>query len=377
MSKLAPPIELTTTNSNDHLMPIAVEIFKIRSMFLDHLNSLPCPFNEIVKKHYLARLVRAEDKHMLGEYVPFLLADILQIPNKVVSNFVVPWLVLYEHALLVDDAIDVKGSNWAENILLSQIVFNDFISLWQNRFSKYPYLWQIFCNYHTEEISSVLGELRNNSGINTSELSYSVADVSDIHIMMGRKAALVKFCATALSLEYKHRSLNSCEEIGIDNLCAGIQLLDDLSDSIEDYRESRYTYPLKLGSKWLRQRYGLESMCRQAQTYDEILAAVLLSGVTSEVLNLSCRYLIKGIEGLQISYNSATGRYLRSLVENNSSTANTLCRIIAEEQDHVHAMVLSIWKYKRPFSLLVNDPIHGNIWKQMKDCFQSIATLCN
>src|SRR6267142_6314194 len=95
------------TGSRERFDVVATKVLEMRSVFLDQLNVLPVPFNEIIKDHYIARVVRAEDRYMLGEYAPFFLADIFHIPDSLTHNIVIPWLMLYEHSLLVDDIIDL------------------------------------------------------------------------------------------------------------------------------------------------------------------------------------------------------------------------------------------------------------------------------
>ena len=64
---------------------IAERVMDIRASFFDHLDSLPEPFANIVKEHYLERVVRAESRQMLGEYAPFLLADVLRVSDSSLS----------------------------------------------------------------------------------------------------------------------------------------------------------------------------------------------------------------------------------------------------------------------------------------------------
>jgi hypothetical protein len=362
---------------SEQLMPIAVETLKMRSVFLDHLNSLPAPFNDMAKKHYVARLVRAEDRHMLGEYAPFLLADVLQIPSEAVSEIVIPWLVLYEHTLLVDDLVDITGHSWSQEVLLTQILFDDFVSLWRDRFTRYPDLWQVFCRYHTEGVAAALEELNQSADIPPVQVSNSALEISDSHIVMGRKAALVKFCGAALSVETKGRFLNSGEESGIDKLCAGIQLLDDLSDSVEDHEEQRYTYPIRAALEWLQGRYDLSLMRQRVLKSDNVLSLLLLSGVTNHVVKLANQYLIGGLRELNISHDSTTDRYLRTLVESNTQAAEALERLLFERPSLIETMVYSWWEGEHAFAQLLTNPVYETLWTEMKGHFKSIATASN
>jgi hypothetical protein len=367
----------TIASANEHLTPIAVKILEMRVMFLDHLDSLLPPFNEQAKQHYLTRLVRAEDRHMLGEYAPFLLSDVLRIPDKALSDIIIPWLVIYQHNLLVDDIVDVKGQLISEEILLSQVLFDNFVSLWRNRFSKHPDLWQLFSKYHGEWILATFKELRKSSEISAPLVHDSIEWATDYHLTMGHKSALVKFCAAALSIEYKGRFLSPGEEIAFDKLCAGIQLLDDLSDSIEDYREKRYTYPLMTGFEWLQRRHDLTSLRQRTLSDEEILSVLILSGVTGQVVKLSRGYLAEGVSDLQITPDSPTGKYLLSLIEDNSRIAKTLDSIITTNSSLIERMIHSLCEREGAFEDLLTDPTYESIWKEMKRCFKPVATASN
>src|ERR1035437_8246341 len=149
--------------SNPELAPVAEKVMDIRSLFFDHLDSLPAPFARIVKEHYIERVVRAESRQMLGEYAAFLLGDVLRIPDEsIVRRIAVPWLVVYEYSLMIDDIVDGKSLLSAERVLASPILYDDFVCIWREWFSEHPGLWQAFRTYHAEANSAALVELTAN-----------------------------------------------------------------------------------------------------------------------------------------------------------------------------------------------------------------------
>jgi hypothetical protein len=368
---------LVDSPASEHLAHTAERVLKVRSGFLDYLNSLEPPFNNLATRHYLARVVRAEDRYMLGEYIPFLLGDLLDVPEPLVSDIAIPWLVLYEHALLTDDIIDIPKSQVYEELILGQVLFDRFITLWSDRFSSSPSLWQLFSKYHREGLLAAFGEQRQIPETPLMPALEILPECADRHILMGRKAALVKFCGTALSFESKRRFLSSSEEAGLDKLCAGIQLLDDLSDCFEDYTQQRQPYPLSLGLEWLARNHGLTTIRHRVLTSVEVLSVLLLSGVTAHLIGLASQYLSQGLEVLQSSLASPTARYLLSLARNNEYAQSTLEDIIQRRPNDIHTMVVALNEGEQSWNQLMIQDDFEAIWTEMKKCFTRIAVAAN
>ena len=359
------------------LAPFTEEILKLRSMFVEQVSSFPAPFNELIMRHHLDRQIRAGDRQMLGEYAPFLLADLFQVPLCGVSEIAVPWLILYEHALLIDDIIDEGGPSLAGDVLLSQVLFDDFISLWRDRFLKYPDLWQAFRQYHREGAFAALEEVAQRSATSCFHTPQPTKWSADRHLLMGRKAALVKFCAAALTEEYSGRLLSAHEECGLDKLCTGIQLLDDLTDSLEDYVRKLYTYPLRAGFEWLRTHHHVQSPQERLFSDDEVLSLLIISGIATQVARLASTYLIDGLKDLQIQHNSIAAGYFLSLAEYNSRIAEELDRTLNENPRFVEVLGFSLCQGEASLVQLLDDPLNKTVFMEMKGNFKRIATASN
>jgi hypothetical protein len=363
------------TPCNPELAAVAERVMDVRSLFFDHLDLLPEGFARIVKEHYLERVVRAESRQMLGEYAPFLLADVLRVSDEsVVRQIAVPWLVVYEHALLVDDMVDGKSPHRAERLLASQLLYDDFLDTWRNWFVQCPELWQVFRRYHAQATSSALLELTEepDSYIRTRRL----ADGSSRHIAMGRKAALVKFCGATLLSVYNGKVLSRKEEAGIDNICAGIQLLDDLSDCVEDRNEGRFSYPVCEALQQGQRLSGLRFPHNWNPSGDEVFDIVVLSGIAGQVARLSRVYLKAGVSDLRITTaKSPTGEFLGSLIERCAEAdlaTRRLCRYHSAEIKHLLKAVI-----EGCLSDLVTVPPHSVVWRELLMQFTKIATASN
>lgn len=361
---------------NPELAAVAERVMDIRSLFFDHLDSLPEPFAKIVKEHYLERVVRAESRQMLGEYAPFLLGDVLRVSDEsVVRRIAVPWLVVYEHALLIDDIVDGKRPHWGERLLASQLLYDDFLNTWKNWFVERPELWQAFRQYHAQATSSALLELTAHTDIHAQTESLAARGGRSRHMEMGRKAALVKFCGTALLSVYCGRVLSTVEEVGIDKLCAGIQLLDDLCDCVEDHNEGRFSYPVWQALQRVQRKSGLCFPYDWNRSGNAIFDVVILSGIVGEVAQLSREYLSAGISDLGITADSTTGRFLGSLIERCAAADVATQRLCSDHAAEVNDLLKAV--VEGCLSGLVAVPPYNAVWRELLEQFARVATASN
>lgn len=249
-----------------HLAPFEAGVLETRWLFLDHLKLLPTPQGQLLKYHYLERVTRSAGRPMLGEYSPFLVGEIFQAPREAIKPLSIPWFILYEHALLMDDLTDRPTKFHPNHRHLAKNLIDYFLPLFQQVFVKQPDLETLFNNYY--QTPSATKEAQNE---------------------------LVKFLASAICIKTRGRVLNQVEEAGLKNLYTGVQLLDDLTDVREDYKFGTYTYPLSMA---LRQFGGRSA--------------------TANTVDLSRHHLREGIGLLDISSSSVVGKYLTSLTENSS-----------------------------------------------------------
>lgn len=356
-----------STVINDESLAIpGAKSLHIRSTYFNYLEQLPEPLNDRAKQHYIDRLVRSDGRHMLGEYVPHFLGDILDIPSEIIERFTIPWFTLYHHSLLLDDIVDLPNLFGPEHILLSQILLQDFLLSAQPWFSRYPGLVKLFHGYQSESFLATFSELQGD---------FELYDP----INMGRKAALVKFCAAVMNFDAVGFAISEQEETSFDKLCAGIQLLDDLTDCTEDYSGLRFNYPLYKGISLLRDNNGISFSEKKLKTLssEEITTIIIISGILEELSTNANTYINDGIEELNISLNSLTGGYLRKLVEKNASSVKSLMKIKRFNESYLSDLTFCVRNGFRGLDELIYDGENSGTWIAMRRCFDTVASAAN
>lgn len=371
------PMPLPCGSGSD-LLHFRSAVDAARAGLLAHLGSLPLSFGELAVKHYLDRAKRATSGQMLGEYAPFCIAEIFGLPTQAAREMATPWLVLYEYALILDDALDVRDSAWPEQVVLSQVLLYDFLGLWADQCGLDPRLWQNLRRYHLQALTAIIQEAR--TGAMTGGLSamdFECGLTHWRHVAMGRKAALVKFCGASLSLAHRGRLLSLQEEAGFDRLCAGIQVLDDLADISEDSSHGTCTTPLLSALNWLGHNYSSRLVSSVECSRDRIVGALLLSGVTNRLLDVVIRYLARGLSDLNVRPSSVTGRYISLVIERCRSALGAFERLTRDNRLIIDRLSDSLRASEDAFASLLRDPTYASVWADMRRTYESIPKASN
>jgi hypothetical protein len=232
------------------------------------------------------------------------------------------------------------------------------LSLFRNRFAAHPDLWDIFQNYYHQFVLATLPDFHAQvGGINLPAFNDS--------LNLGRKSALVKFCAATLSLESRGHALCPDEDTAFDSLCAGVQLLDDLTDFHEDYEHHNYSLPLRSAFLWLVSRVRDTTYAETRLTSDELIALVALSGSFSATVELAQQCITTGTERLNISTESNVGRYLAGLLEYSRSTNESLEKLMSQSPSSILAMKCQVGREPGAFSRLVSEAGCDAVWHEM------------
>ncbi len=202
-------------------------VIHARRRLLRHLESLPKPFDSLAVKYYRERLHRAGHRPMLGEYAPFLLGQVFGASQGTVEAVCLPWFTTYAHALALDDVLDRITDSSPARLVLGEVLLDSALTLWKPHFDNHDGLWEVFVRCRSESATAMLGEFATDreSGSTSARVDDEAADAE--HLLIGKKAALIKLLASSLSLETRDRLLSPPEDAGVENMCAGIQLLDE------------------------------------------------------------------------------------------------------------------------------------------------------
>jgi len=313
------------------LNTIRPDVLRIRQQFKEYAIKLKPELGKIVINHFNERLARANDTLMLGEYAPFILGNLFGISESSISKVAFPWFLMYEYSLLLDDLLDKERENWQLELLSSQVLLDnshrEFFYNIKNEIS----ILDSFDKYRNQSIDSIIHELK------WSKMS-SIECVDSAVIIQGRKAALVKFCVSYMIHIDKNREITNEEESILDNICAGIQLLDDLTDFMEDYNEGRINIMLSSIYNWIETNYP--ECNRDNLSSDQLIAGLILSQNLNTTLEFS-HFLLKSVNMLTINNykNNGSIEYFNELADNCSQKGLLVDNILK-----VHANNISIFK---------------------------------
>lgn len=367
-SEVAAPVHSLVT-----LEDVESGVIRARRRLLRHLESLPEPFDSLAVKFYQERLRRAGHRPMLGEYAPFLLRQVFGASQGTVEAICLPWFVLYAYTLSLDDVLDRIEDASPVDVILSQVLLDSALLLWKPRFDSHGDLWDMFLQYRTESAVAIVGEATASRAWLQSAPNLSQSR----HILMGQKAALVKLLAVSLSLDSRSRLLNSEENTGIDNVCAGIQLLDDITDYLEDYHARHYTYPLCLSLRWLYAKPRLHRLCHRSLKDEEIRAVVTLSGSITHIAVAVGRHLADGMSQLSVNRDSPLGRYLHALIGRTSGAAANFRNVSCEQRAAIDEITEVLGQGSMHFSQMVANPPYAEVWTRLSRCVESLPAASN
>lgn len=359
-------------NELSYLDSLEPKINRLRTKFYIYANTLQYPINEILINHFNERLKKANGTPMLGEYTVYVLGDIFSISEEIIEENSFPWFILYEYSLLLDDLLDKNRSNWQLELLTSQLLldksFKEYIKVIKNN----KYIVETFDLYRNQSINSMIYEL------NWSKKDM-IKETNKALNIQGRKSALMKFCVSCLVMKEKDRMLNEIEEKSLDNLCAGIQLLDDLTDVLEDHKEGRMNILLQETYIWLNNNlFNQDTDSRQNDiTVDQLITGLIYSGSINNTLEVASELINKTVE---LDHNKGRMEALNFLKNISSECINS-----SKELDE---LLLKNSKYKQ---ILISQNSTGNhssrftienngvnkFWQQILEYFKIMPKACN
>ena len=113
-----------TQTTSSPLSRFSKNVVANRQAYFNLIGAFPPEFGDTLARHYKSRLARAHGKPLLGEYAPWLLADMLPLRNPRVSREVAPaWMSLYAYTLFVDDMLDsAERADFSRSLLASSLL---------------------------------------------------------------------------------------------------------------------------------------------------------------------------------------------------------------------------------------------------------------
>lgn len=309
-----------------------------RQTFLRGLGKLPPEFGNRLADNYNDRLNRARGKPLLGEYAPWLLADMLPLNNRRSALRIAPaWMNLYAYTLFVDDVLDTtKPVDHSHSFLASALLLERGISEISAALPRNAKIRVKLDRYFLEAAQAVFKEINQHR----QKLdAYCEDDVS----RLGEKVALLKLCASFLLAVDGGSHPEKELLIPVAALATGAQLFDDITDWKEDWQSGNYTYLLTYAFRGLTQ-LGIVKSPEQF-TATEVLTAIVLTGSLEDSLNRGLGYL----------KNVRTSPHLRS-----HSPAEHLLRKMIQEHSEFVEEVVEVRQYLQRSGLLIQKS--GSDW---------------
>lgn len=316
------------------LLAFRDEVESCRQAFLQELESLPEPLNMISIEHYMRKVKRGDGHPMLGEYAPWLIANLAGISDQQpIEELMMPWLNIYTYIIFIDDAIDQQEMKDRELLLIAAglLLERGLTKLSSLSFNTKNLLAQID-RYFTQTAIAAISELRKHR--------FSIKSYSDEELRrLGRKVAVLKLCAVYICSRRPVKNVGALNLKVIDALSTGIQILDDITDWEEDWHTGNYTFPLTLAFKKLHIMGIARALNPRKLRADEVLIAMVITGALAESLNRSTEFLEFTLSQVQdkVKHDSPAWKFLDGVVHNTEWFKSIVegSRLVFEEERSV------------------------------------------
>jgi hypothetical protein len=293
-------------------------------MALEDVGSpLPKALSDSLMDYYRDRVSRSRGLPRMGEEVLFLFGDLFSIDRETLIRTAPAWACFYVNCLLIDDQIDIPIRRSVFDPILAQYLADEGHRRFRDVFGSDAPFWGQLQRYRLESWQAITSELRWCEGREGSD-RYSTA------IRQGRKAAMAKACASALLYGSYGTVLTGRQELGLDFLCAAVQLLDDVNDYREDHEVERGNFLLLHSVKWFDQARKPSRFCDAGE--QQLLCSLLLSGAVRDSWTLAADLLSEAMDLLGCVGLSRGENYFRELSD--------ACRTSAQEVAAVELLYL-------------------------------------
>jgi hypothetical protein len=281
-------------------------VAETQHQLIETIQQLPSPIRELALRHISARTTRAKGRQLLGEYVPWLIADLLEIRDiESVRRVALAWLHVYFFVLMVDDLIDQpRDAIDPRDFIVGSVLFQRGLSRLIQDFKYEEGLDSTF-------LDTALASLREIATWRERIRSLISPDPT----LVGQKLALLRICSHALmNLRRDGYEMASNLDVFLEHLGVGIQLLDDTTDLDEDLRSGQLSYPLHLAAQRCQ---FFSNLSIPAQLNQHTLLLLVESGSLTDTLVAALEAFKKTLVVVQTingNENNAVERYVQSLI---------------------------------------------------------------
>ena len=207
------------------------------------LEELPTQLRSLAARCLDERLARGMGHPHIGEFAPWLIADLFEVPaSQKLRTVVDGWLAIYFSILLIDDLFDAELSpDYREKVLL--------VTLLQQKGAKHMASACEFPKQILSELDRAYDQTASAVLLELARRNHNVIPFSDFDVRgVGKKGAYLRVCFEAVaSLSSKKHLATSIWPV-FENLLTVLHLLDDFTDWQSDYQNGLMSLPLTMSA---------------------------------------------------------------------------------------------------------------------------------
>lgn len=289
------------------------EVEACRQAFMEELQALPEPLNKVAIQTYAKKLERGKGLPLLGEYAPWLIADLAGVmDSNAMRELILPWLSVYTYIVFIDDVVDEHSKKNKELLLIAAgILLERGITQMYNLSPNTKALLAAVDKYLTDTAVAALSELKKHR--------FSIKSYSDQEVKaLGQKVAALKLCTVYILSSRGVKEIGDMDLMAIDYLNTGIQLLDDITDWEDDWRKGNFTPLLTLTFQRLADSGINRALTPNKLKSDEVLLGMVTTKSLEELLEKSAEFLQTPLVQKRTTSPSTATEFLKQVVENNT-----------------------------------------------------------
>lgn len=210
--------------------------------------------------------------------MPFLLQEAFKLDSETCRTVSLGTTYILLYFFSQDEVMDTGAGEYKGHLLpLSNMFYQDFISLFYSLLPANGHFWSLFKKYIREWAESVLWEREEHWG---QAKSFSEDDL----ILLSRKAAPLKISCAAIGLLGGRKELIELLDRMVDYSQVVFQLLDDFKDWRDDLASKNYTYLLVKAAEHCK----VKDVSELSEPI--VRKALYEDGVLKEIFSLAERY---------------------------------------------------------------------------------------
>ena len=309
----ARPLRPQTDAPQRELLGYRRAVLRARNELLGSLRALPEPLGEVCAEFYEQRVRRASPKPLLGEYLPWMLGDLLGAAPSTTLRLTAAWLPLYLHVLAIDDWLDDEVDVDRQTLpivssVFAERAFQTYLAIFGSDSRFWPRFERFFLRTGAAGTREMVFARNRIPSITPDDL-----------LAAGEKIDLIKICLLSLVLA-TGQELKDAHLAALDDFAIGVQLLDDIGDWEQDLAVGNFTPLLAMAFADTDERRGIDSP-------QEVLARLVATGALGRCLDEGADRLERAAAMASQGTRSRGARFLAATV--------TAMRSVRRESDAV------------------------------------------